>query len=146
MGLSSQPDRICLLAMPSKMNTKRISVKIVNLLEQLPSSNSCGSGTGGISSWRLAWRWSKTFSQRNKRKEILYPYKLVRASDFTQQGALEVCQGHLSTQGEELEPFLPSRCLSLSLTGTGECVTCLSGGLLPWSQVLHGKWGKNDLF
>lgn len=52
--------------------------------------------TGGISRSRLAWRWSKTFSQRNKRKEILYPCELVRASGFTQQGALEVCQGHLS--------------------------------------------------
>lgn len=146
MRLSPQPDRICVLAIPGKANTKCISVKILNLLEELSSSNSWGSGTGGISSSRLAWRWSKTFSQRNQRKEMLYPCELVRASDFTQQGALEVCQGHLSTQGEEREPFLPPRCLSLSLAGTGECVTCLNGGLLPWSHLLDGKWERMTCF
>lgn len=78
------------------MNTKCISIKILNLFEQLSSSSSWGSETGGISSSRLAWRWSKIFSQRNRRKEIHYPCELVRASGFTQQGALEVCQGHLS--------------------------------------------------
>lgn len=142
MGLSPQPDHICLLAIPGKANTKCISVKILNLLEELSSSNSWGSGTGGISSSRLAWRWSKTFSQRNKRKEILYPCELVRASDFTQQGALEVCQGHLSTQGEEREPFLPPRCLSLSLAGTGECVTCLNGRPAALKPLVGWEMGK----
>lgn len=116
--------------------------------------------TGGISRSRLAWRWSKTFSQRNKRKEILYPCELVGASGFTQQGALEVCQGHLSVPRVRNwnHFFHPGVChchwqelVSVSLVWTEACcpeatcwmerMPCFSGQTLPSGFTLgHGNW------